>query len=272
MSSAEALRLMCVVAHPDDESLGFGGTLARYAAEGVEVSIVAGTRGERGRYGDGTEPHPGPDELGRIRERELRAASGALGVRHVRFLDYRDGELDQADPVEAGERVAACIRELRPQVLLTFDPFGVYGHPDHVAISQLSLSGAMRAASPGPVDGGPDEPHQVQKMYYHAWTDPVRDRYQHVFKALRITVDGEVRPSVTWPAWSVTTVTPAHDHWESVWEAVRCHRTQIAQYGDISELTPDDHRELWGPQEYYRVFSLVNGGRRQEEDLFEGLR
>jgi LmbE family N-acetylglucosaminyl deacetylase len=266
------LRLACVVAHPDDESLGFGGTLARYADEGAEVSLVVATRGERGRWGDGSEARPGPEELGKIRETELRAAADALGVRHVRFLGYPDGALDEMDPVEAAERVAGCLRELRPQVVLTFDPFGIYGHPDHIAISQLTLAGVLRAASPGPLPGGSGDPHTVQKAYYHAWTDPVRDRYQRVFKPLRSTVDGTVRPSFTWPEWSVTTVTPAPGYWERVWTAVRCHRTQMAQYGSLAELSEDEQRELWGPQEYYRVYSLVNGGRAKETDLFEGLR
>ncbi|HUF76618.1 MAG TPA: PIG-L family deacetylase [Longimicrobiales bacterium] len=272
MADAAGLRLTCVVAHPDDESLGFGGTLARYASEGVEVSLVAATRGERGRYGDGSESHPGPDELGRIREAELRAAAEALGVRHVGFLDYRDGELDAAEPVEAAKRIAVCLRELRPHVLLTFDPFGVYGHPDHIAISQLAIAGALRAAAPGPLGDGRDAPHQVQKAYYRAWSPTARKRFEGAFKPLRSTVDGEVRAPFDWPVWSVTTAVAAHDHWEKVWEAVRCHRTQMAQYGPLSELGPEDHRAIWGSQEYYRVFSLVNGGRAREEDLFEGLR
>ena len=271
-SHAGRLRLACVTAHPDDESLGFGGTLARYASEGVEVSLVAATRGERGRYGDGSEPHPGPDELGRIREAELRAAADALGVEHVRFLDYRDGELDAANPVEAAQRIAVCLRELRPQVLLTFDPFGVYGHPDHIAISQLALAGALRAAAPGPLSDGADAPHHVQKAYYRAWSPAMRQRFEAAFKPLRSTVDGEVRASVDWPGWSVTTVVSAHEHWERVWQAVRCHRTQIAQYGPLTELGTKDHSEIWGSQEYYRVYSLVNGGRAREHDLFEGLR
>ena len=272
MAETSGLRLACVTAHPDDESLGFGGTLARYATEGIEVSLVTATRGEGGRYGDGSQPHPGPEELGRIREAELRAAAEALGVRHVRFLGYRDGALDAADPVDAARRIAVCLRELRPHVLLTFDPFGVYGHPDHIAISQLAIAGAMRAAAPGPLAGGPDEPHQVEKAYYRAWSPAVRERFERAFKPLHSTVDGEVRASFDWPGWSVTTVVPAHDHWERVWEAVRCHRTQMAQYGPLTELGPEDHRAIWGSQEYYRVFSLLNGGRARETDLFEGLR
>lgn len=262
---------MCLTAHPDDESLGFGGTLARAAAEGVEVSLVVGTRGEGGRYGDGSRPHPGPEELGRIREGEVRAAADVLGVRHLRFLGYRDGELDQADPMEAAGRIARCIRELRPQVIVTFDPYGVYGHPDHIAISQLAVAGVVRAAGPEALPGGPTEPHQVRKLYYRAWTEKERGRYEHVFKRLQSTVDGVVRPSVAWPSWSVTTAADAHEHWETVWAAVRCHETQMEQYGALGGLTAADHRALWGAQEYYRVFSLVNGGRAREHGLFEGL-
>lgn len=282
----DGLRLMCVTAHPDDESLGFGGTLARYASEGVEVSLVVATRGQSGRYGDGSEPHPGPERLGEIREEELRAAAEILGVRHVRFLGYRDAGLADADPLEASARIACHIRELGPQVVITFDPFGGYGHPDHIAISQLAAAAIVLAAAPGPVAWGPDEgggevdelrvaepaPHQVRKLYYAAWTERVWDEYQKTFKKLRTTVGEQVRSSVAWPDWSVTTTTDAHEHWETVWAAVQCHRTQMAQYGALTGLTPEDHRAIWGPQEFYRVFSLVNGGRARERDLFEGLR
>ncbi|HET9948850.1 MAG TPA: PIG-L family deacetylase [Longimicrobiales bacterium] len=270
--AAGGLRLLCITAHPDDESLGFGGTLARYAAEGVEVSLLVATRGERGRYGDGSEPHPGPEELGRLREAELRAAAEVLGVRHVRLLGYRDGEVDRADPDEAVARIAAHVRELAPQVVLTFDPFGAYGHPDHIAVSQLAVGALVRAASDEALPGSSAPPHRVQKLYFVAWTERVWELYHRTFKVLRTTVDGETRSSVAWPAWSVTTTADAHDHWETVWAAVRCHRTQMAQYGPLTGLAPEDHRALWGPQEFYRVFSLVNGGRARERDLFEGLR
>jgi LmbE family N-acetylglucosaminyl deacetylase len=272
MSAQEPLRLMAVTAHPDDESLGFGGTLARYAAEGVEVSVVVGTRGERGRFGDGSKPHPGPEELGRIREEEVRAACDVLGVRHVRFLDYLDAELDQADPTEATGRIARQFRELRPHVVLTFDPYGAYGHPDHIAISQLTAGAIVRAASAESLPDSAHEPHQVKKLYYVAWTERVWEHYHAAFKVMQMTVDQKLRKSVAWPDWSVTTTTDAHEHWATVWKAVQCHRTQMAQYGPLTALTPEDHRALWGPQEFYRAFSLVNGGRMRERDIFEGIR
>src|SRR5262245_33646377 len=118
-------RLMAVLAHPDDESLGFGGTLAKYASEGVEVFLLTATRGDGGRYhGLGaTHPqHPGTEALGRIREAELRAAAAALGVREVSLLDYNDSRLDRADPRGAIDGIATHLRRIRPDVVLTFGP------------------------------------------------------------------------------------------------------------------------------------------------------
>src|SRR5262245_48764454 len=130
---ARSLRLMAVLAHPDDESLGFGGTLARYAAEGVETYLVTATRGEHGWFGDPAE-YPGPEALGRIREAELQAAANVLKLCEIRFLDYIDGDLDKADPREAVAKIVGHLRRVRPDVVLTFDPNGAYGHPDHIAI------------------------------------------------------------------------------------------------------------------------------------------
>ena len=97
-------KLMAVLAHPDDESLGVGGTLAKYASEGVDVFLLTATRGDSGRF-RGYRPddprHPGPSALANIREAELRAAASALGVREVSILDYHDQHLDRANPREA---------------------------------------------------------------------------------------------------------------------------------------------------------------------------
>src|SRR5438105_4335265 len=133
----QALRLMAVLAHPDDESLGVGGTLAKYAAEGVEVSLVTATRGDGGRYcghRPGDPQHPGRDALGSIREAELRAAASVLGVHEVTLLDYRDQHLDEADPHQAVAALVRHLRRIRPDVVLTFGADGAYGHPDHIAI------------------------------------------------------------------------------------------------------------------------------------------
>src|SRR5262245_19831855 len=126
------LRLMCVLAHPDDESLGTGGALARCAAEGIATYVVCATRGEHGRFGEANES-PGPEIVGKAREAELLAAAKELGVREVSFLDYVDGFLDRADPIEAIGRIVGHLRRVKPQVVITFGPDGAYGHPDHIA-------------------------------------------------------------------------------------------------------------------------------------------
>src|SRR6266704_1249805 len=113
------LKLMCVLAHPDDESLGNGGTIAKYAAEGVETYLVTATRGERGWFGDESDD-PGLEALGKIREAELLAAARALGIRQVDFLNYLDGDLDQAPPAEAVAKIVGYVRRVKPDVVVTF--------------------------------------------------------------------------------------------------------------------------------------------------------
>ena len=224
--STEPLRLMAILAHPDDESLGTGGTLARYAAEGVEVSVVTATLGQAGRFGEhrsGPE-HPGPEKLGVIREAELRAACAALGVKSLSLLGYHDGRLDQADAREAIARIAGEVRRVRPQVALTFAPDGAYGHPDHIAISQLAQSAVVAAASPTfeasalPVaehEFRPHPPHAVSKLYYMAVTSAMWDVYQEMTKKLVSVVDGVERQAVPWPDWAVTTEIDTIAHWET---------------------------------------------------------
>ena len=253
---------MCVFAHPDDESLGTGGTLARYAAEGVETSLITATRGERGRFGDRGE-RPGPEVVGRTREAELRAAAEILGIRDVTLLGYPDGTLDAVDPIAAQDTIASHFCRVKPHVVITFGPDGAYGHPDHVAISQLTTSAVVRAATMG---------HAVSKLYYIAWSASTWAAYQSALKTLTATVDGAQRSIVAVPDWAITTRIDASAVWETAWQAVQCHRTQISVYRHLHELTSDQHRALWGVQEFSRAFSCVNGGRARESDLFDGIR
>jgi LmbE family N-acetylglucosaminyl deacetylase len=252
---------MCVLAHPDDESLGTGGTLARYAAEGVDTYVVTATRGERGRFGEGGE-RPAAEVIGQTREAELDAAAKELGVREVAMLGYPDGGLDGVAPITAQEAIAAHLRRVQPQVVITFGPEGAYGHPDHVAISQLTAGAIVRAA---------DE-HRVAKLYHIAWSAPTWAAYQAALKKLTSTVDGVERQVIPAPDWGVTARIDTADQWPAVWRAVQCHRTQISIYRNLAALPEQHQRALWGVQEYYRAFSLVNGGRTRESDLFEGLR
>jgi LmbE family N-acetylglucosaminyl deacetylase len=253
---------MCVLAHPDDESLGTGGTLAKYAAEGVDTYLLTATRGERGRFGDSGD-RPGPDVVGATREAELRAAAQELGIREVTLLGFPDGGLDAVDPVEAQAVIVSHLRRVTPHVVITFGPEGAYGHPDHIAISQLTTAAVVRAAN--------DE-HAVSKLYYIAWSVDTWAAYQAALKKLTTTVDGVERAVSPTPDWEITTRIDATAVWPTVLRAVQCHRTQMSVYKNLAALPPEQQRTLWGLQEFYRAFSLVNGGRTRESDLFDGLR
>jgi len=271
-----AFRLMAVLAHPDDESLGVGGTLAKYASEGVETYLVTATRGEAGRYRGhrDNDHHPGPKKLGEIRESELREAASVLGIRELALLDYRDQELDRANPREAVAQIVSHLRRVHPDVVITFGPDGAYGHPDHIAICQFTTAAVVAAADPsfrGNDDGGAAS-HVVKKLYYIAWPTSTWKAYQEAFKKVISTVDGVERQAVPWPDWAITTVVDTREFWPIVWRAVSCHDSQIAAYERLKQLQAEHHQALWGFQSFYRTLSTVNGGRAQESDLFDGIR
>lgn len=265
------LKLMCVLAHPDDESIALGGTLAKYAAEGVEISLVVATRGERGWFRDWSE-YPGQEGLGRIREEELRAACRALGIARLDFLNYIDGDLDQADGDEAVAKVTALMRQVRPDVVVTFGPDGLYGHPDHIAISQFTTAAVLCAADQGYGQSWHLGPHRVAKLYYRVSTQDWFAHYTPIFGDMIMHIDGQERTCLSWMKWAVTTRLDTSAYWRQAWNAVRSHVTQIPPLEKLPRLSVEDHKRLWGPQEFYRAFSLVNSGRSVEQDLFEGVR
>lgn len=267
----DKLKLMCILAHPDDESLGTGGALAKYASEGIETYLVTATRGERGRVGD-KRGHLDLHAVGKIREAELLAAAEVLGLREVHFLDYLDGELDRVDPKDAVAKIVAHLRRVRPQVVITFDANGAYGHPDHIAISQLATAATVCAADANYQPDAQQPAHRVSKLYYMAWTDGKWAAYQAALKELKSKVDGVERKATPWPDWAITTCIDTAFHASAVWRAVSCHQSQMSIYRQLGTLPETHHKALWGTQEYYRAFSLVNGGRERETDLFEGLR
>jgi LmbE family N-acetylglucosaminyl deacetylase len=266
----ETLRLMCILAHPDDESLGTGGIIAKYSAEDIATYLVTATRGERGWTGDERE-NPGLAALGRQRENELRAAAGVLGLHGVAFLDYVDGELDTADPEDAIGRIVHQIRRARPHVVVTFAPDGATGHPDHIAISQFATAAVVTAADAG---FAPDDlsAHRVAKLYYFVESRAKTAAYDAAFGDSAMTVDGLKRAVPGWEDWAITTRVDATTHWRQVWDAISCHRSQLPGYEALVRLPHDRHAYLWGTQEFYRAFSMVNGGRALERDLFAGLR
>jgi LmbE family N-acetylglucosaminyl deacetylase len=267
----DTLRLMAILAHPDDESLGTGGILARYATEGVETTLITATRGERGWFGS-PDTYPGPEALGKRREGELLGAAKVLGIREVIFLDYLDGEFDQADPDEVIAKMVPHIRRLRPHVVVTFDPNGYYGHPDHIAISQTATAAVVAAADPNYGTNSAHPAHRVDKLYYLAPTQGALDAYQAAFGDLVMNINGVERRARAWADWAVSTRVDTREHWQRVWKAITCHQSQLPGYEKLLALPKQYHRDLWGTQTFYRAFSLRHNGRGLETDLFSGLR
>jgi LmbE family N-acetylglucosaminyl deacetylase len=265
------LRLMCVFPHPDDETLGMGSTLAKYAAEGIATYLVTATRGER-CWTDDPAAYPGPQALGEIRTAELHAAAQVLGIHEVASLDYIDGDLDQADPAEVIGQIVAHIRRVRPQVIVTFGPDGAYGHPDHIALSQFTSAAIVCAADPSYVDPQTQPEHRVAKLYYMVDTKADAEAFLSVIGDIIFPVDGVNRGLVAWNEWAVTTRIDATDHWRTMLRAADCHASQLPGYQNFEVLKQEQYKTLWGIRSFYRAFSTVNGGRRLEHDFFEGLR
>jgi len=137
--------ILCVCPHPDDESFGPAGTIAKYAAQGIPVDLLTFTKGQ---VGTRPEPLDSPEQLGLLREYETRAAARVLGIRTVTFLDYMDGQLDQASPDELASHVVEAIDRSAADAILSFGPYGLTRHGDHVATHRATLAGVERSARP----------------------------------------------------------------------------------------------------------------------------
>ncbi|MBZ0282848.1 MAG: PIG-L family deacetylase [Anaerolineae bacterium] len=159
--------ILCVYAHPDDETFCSGGTLAKYAAQGAEIMVISATRGQAGQIQDVQAATR--RTLGAAREQELQRACECLGVHHSICWDYMDGRLQEADPVQLIGDVVRAIRSFRPDIVITFDPTGAYGHPDHIAISHATTSACMICHDPNHypehlTDGL--RPHNAARLYH----------------------------------------------------------------------------------------------------------
>ena len=268
----DSLRLLCVFAHPDDESMGMGGTLAKYAAEGAETHLVCATRGERGW--PALVDYPGPSALGKIREQELEQAFIQLGMNGLYFLDYIDGDVDRADPAEAIGKVVTHIRRVMPQVVVTFPPDGNYGHPDHIAVGQFTNAAIICAADASYRDPEDFAPHRVYKLYYMVDSESFISLITPFVGDITFRVDDQLRGEVAWKDWMITTrIDLADAACRAAWRAIHCHRSQLPTLGSLAEMHEDAGVAVLAMQgTFYRAFSLVNSGREVERDLFEGIR
>ncbi len=225
-TSARARRaLLAIFAHPDDESFRPGGTLALLAQRGVAVHLLTATRGEAGSRGD--PPLCRPEQLGGVREAELRCACAALGIEPPRLLDYRDGTLSDVEDEEGAHHVLAAVQEIRPQVLITWPPDGLSGHADHVAVSRWAALAFERADSPAPL-----------ALYYLAVPRSLAQVLG--LSHLHTVSDEEVSLSV-----DVAAV------WEHKLAAIHCHRSQVNSSPILS--APEEKQRLFLGTEHFRL-------------------
>jgi N-acetylglucosamine malate deacetylase 2 len=215
-------RLLAVFAHPDDETFRPGGTLALLAQQGVRVQVLTATRGQAGSCGN--PPMCSPEDLPVVRERELRCACTALGILPPILLDYQDGHLTEVDPNEVIEQIIRIAEAVRPQVLLTFGPDGLSGHPDHILIGQL-------------VKNIFDCMTQVLALYTVA-----------VPQSLAMRLDMHQIRAV--PDELITLTVDVSAAWEAKLAAIRCHRTQLGESPIL--LAPEEKQRLFLGKEYFR--------------------
>lgn len=288
-SSKPSLTLMAVFAHPDDESFGIGGTLARYGADpDVRVVLVCATRGEAGEISD---PQLAtPERLAEVREQELRCACQILGVDSLFFLDYRDsgmaGAPENHDPrslamAEAGQvvgKIVAHIRRERPDVVVTFDEKGGYGHPDHVAIHHHARTAFHAAADPArypeQIEAGL-APYQAHKLYFtaipHRFFRAVAARLDELGLEVPPRYRERLEQGIGLPDDACTTDIYVRDFWEIKQAAIRCHATQLNP-DSIFTLLP---AEIMGELQAWECFQLAESFVDQDgdsHDLFAGLR
>ncbi len=277
--------LLAVLAHPDDESFGLGGTLAYYAEKGVRVYLICATRGEAGEVQDAY--LEGYTSVADRRAAELRCAAAILGLTDVFFLDYRDsgmpGSADNFHPkalvaaplTQVAVQIAHYIRVLKPQVVVTFDPIGGYKHPDHIAVHRATVEAFRMAGEESFEDGLPA--YQARKLYFHVlpkgvlrvvvrWMplfgqDPRHFGRNKDIDLLSLVEEGDFPIHASIDIRSVQKKKAA---------AAACHASQLsgglAQRSAIGWL----FRFLNSKEHYMCAYPPVEGGAK-EKDLFLGV-
>ena len=302
-------RLLLVHAHPDDETIGTGATMAKYVADGRGVTLVTCTAGEMGEVLVPDLVHVAADQedkLGDHRRGEIADAMATLGVTDHRWLGgfgtYRDSGMQwhedgyaipadtihdnafwRADLTQAADHLVQIIREVRPQVLVTYDQFGNYGHPDHIQAHRVATYAAALAAVPSYraasiEDGGLGEPWEIAKIY---WTALSESRMREGLRRLREAGDDSAFEGMdpdgplpmTTPDGDLTAAVDGNDHVEQKLDAMRAHATQITTDGPFFALSNNLGSQVWGV-EFYRIAKGARGPVGDdglETDLFAGL-
>lgn len=261
--------LMVIVAHPDDEAM-MGGTMAQFVQEGHHVTVVCATRGEVGEIADPALATP--ETLGQVRKQELRDAMHELGVEDVRFLDYRDSgmrgtpenddprSLNQAEAEEVTMELTALMQEVNPDVVITWDPSGGYGHPDHIKVHETATDAfgryQMRSGRPG-------------RLYYTCIPTHLFDEMAAEMRAQGIEWGNEdMRDAArSLPRLAPTTEIDVTALYEPKRQAMARHRTQIPADWPFDKLSDGLRRKFFGTEYYHRAVPAWQEGEATERRL-----
>jgi LmbE family N-acetylglucosaminyl deacetylase len=275
-SMAPRLTLMCVHAHPDDEAISTGGILARYGAEGIETVLVTCTNGELGDAPGGVKPgQPGHTarEVASLRRAELEASCAALGVDHLELLGYHDSGMSgwpqndapeafwQASVAEAAERLGALMARYRPQVVVTYDAHGFYGHPDHIQAHRVTVAALERTGIP-------------EKLYYPAVPLSAIPRFAEMLAARGVEVPAEIEdaPFGT-PDAEIGAVVDCSSFTAAKFASLAAHKSQAENIFFLS-LGEEVFGQVFGEEAFVRARDQTGRppGAGVEDDLFSGVR
>ena len=277
------LRLLAAFAHPDDEGFGSGGTLAMLVARGAQITLVCGTNGDVGEISDPALATP--ENLAQVRQQELLNAMAVTGISDVRFLNYRDSgmvgtednehpnALHQADASTVVSKLADIINETKPDIVITHDPSGGYGHPDHRAMCRFTTEAFHSVNGPDLVseEAGRNSGNQSSRLLYYVCFP--RSNFQRMWRMME---EMDITPpfanrdidKLGTPDEEVTTVIDVRPYVDTKIASLNCHRTQIDSNGPFSQLPEEMTREIMGTEYYTLVIPEVPSG---DEDVLGSL-
>jgi len=276
--------LLAIFAHPSAESYSAAGTLATYASQGVEVRLISATKGEAGMI---SSPELAfRDNLGAVREEELREACRVMGIHQPNMLGYRDSgiagtkenldpqSLNMASPEEVIGKIVYLIRQIRPNVIISYDHQVVFGHPDHVAVSKYTKEAFEASGDPSryPEHITKDvKPHTPHRLFYV--TIP-----QSRIEALAKVIPSDLRPDdeeidvkdIGAPDEHITVEMDTSAMYDTKCKVIACHRTQQRPKDFFNRLPEDVRRNIFSREHFTQVLPALQEGT-QYKDLFEGL-
>ena len=279
--------LLAFHAHPDDEVIGTGGVLARYSRLGEQVVVVTATDGAEGEIHNYEDPDSLKPQLAEMRAQEIAVALAVLGVKHHEFLGYRDSGMMGTEPndhpnafwradfTEATKRLVGLIRRYQPEVMTIYDPFGGYGHPDHINVHRVGMAAFFGARDLGWFPIEEDQEYWApSKLYWTAWG---RERSRKMMKYWADEVEDTEDEEYLWrsqrgfPDEEISAIIDVSEFVSLKAEALQAHRTQIPADWLLLRVPEEERSEVYGLETFVRVFSSVESPL-PETDLFAGLR